>query len=277
MPSHYCVIDFETTGCSPESDRVVEVAAVRVDQEFRELERWDSLVDPGCHVGATHVHGITNEMVDGAPRFEELLVPLTRLLDGAVLVAHNFPFDRGFLVGECTRLGIHFGARGATPTRLVPPGEPDPSLPRTRTVRRMTSRDPRVVAERLVRGVSGDLDEPRLVLDVDERRPTRRPPAPRVALRETDVRAVRGVCTVQLARRTPEPGSRSLAACCRLFGIERSYAHAALDDALATTELLRRLRDRGVLPDETPPLAFLDRVPLLALTAPAAPRRARHA
>ena len=66
----FTVFDFETTGMSPVSDRVVELAALRIDLDGEE-SCYHSLVDPGRPIppGVTAIHHITDEMVHGAPRF----------------------------------------------------------------------------------------------------------------------------------------------------------------------------------------------------------------
>ncbi len=96
-------LDFETTGLSPErGDRVIEVAVVRGRFGATPL-RWSTLVDPGRGVDATEIHGITDEMVRGQPSFAETAPTLSRLLKGAVLVAHNARFDVSFLRMEYAR------------------------------------------------------------------------------------------------------------------------------------------------------------------------------
>jgi DNA polymerase-3 subunit epsilon len=98
----FAVFDVETTGLSPAyGDRVCEVAVVRLSGDL-EVERFVSLVDPGrpLSIGAAAVNGITAEMLVGAPRFAAIAGQLLSILDGAVLVAHNAPFDLGFLAME---------------------------------------------------------------------------------------------------------------------------------------------------------------------------------
>ena len=67
----YAVIDLETTGFSPTTDRVVEAACVLVEQGAI-TRTWSSLVNPGRAIPeyATRVHGITDADVRNAPRFE---------------------------------------------------------------------------------------------------------------------------------------------------------------------------------------------------------------
>lgn len=93
----FAAIDLETTGLSPSSDRIIEIGVVVLDEQCRELEQWSTLVNPGRPVGATFVHGITDHDVAAAPFFTEVLPVLVPLLRGRAIVAHNAPFDVGFL------------------------------------------------------------------------------------------------------------------------------------------------------------------------------------
>jgi ATP-dependent Lhr-like helicase len=109
--SEFCVIDVETTGFSPRlGDRVVEVAAVRINGYGAVLDEWSTLVNPGRDIGATHVHGITAGDVLDAPPFSEIAGDLLARLDGAVFVAHNLRFDWGFVSSEFARAGAELPA-----------------------------------------------------------------------------------------------------------------------------------------------------------------------
>lgn len=98
----WAVVDVETTGLSPVyGDRVCEVACLRLRNGV-EVARFESLVDPGRPIspGAFRVNQITPEMLIGAPTFAQVAPSLLALLEDAVLVAHNAPFDLGFLAAE---------------------------------------------------------------------------------------------------------------------------------------------------------------------------------
>lgn len=101
------VVDVETTGlgaCPPE--RVVEVAALRLDGDGTPVASLETLVDPGVPIPpeAMATHGISDVMVATAPPFEAVAGQLARLLAGAVLVGHYASFDYRFLYGEYRRL-----------------------------------------------------------------------------------------------------------------------------------------------------------------------------
>lgn len=101
MDCPLAVVDVETTGLSARyGDRVIEIGLLR-GEKGREIT-FESFVNPERPISprATAVHGITQEMVEPAPRFAELADQVWQLLDGAVLVAHNAPFDLSFLNAE---------------------------------------------------------------------------------------------------------------------------------------------------------------------------------
>jgi len=100
----FAVVDVETTGFA-KTDRIVEVAVVMLSSTGELIDEWDTLVNPERDVGPTHVHRVTASMVSAAPTFAEVSATLARRLDGAVLVAHNLPFDSQMLANEYERVG----------------------------------------------------------------------------------------------------------------------------------------------------------------------------
>lgn len=101
----FAAIDLETTGLSPRVDRVVEVAVIQLDRDLSPCGELVTLINPGRHIGATHIHGITARDVVGAPRFEQIAPMLLDILRGRVVVAHNVQFDLRFLHAEFARIG----------------------------------------------------------------------------------------------------------------------------------------------------------------------------
>ena len=98
----FVIFDVETTGLSPAyGHRVCEIACLRL-LDGVEAGRFESLVDPGRPIssGAYRVNRISAEMLVGAPAFEQVAETLLAQMEGAVLVAHNAPFDLGFLAAE---------------------------------------------------------------------------------------------------------------------------------------------------------------------------------
>lgn len=101
------VVDLETTGLSPRyGDRICEIAVLRVEGDREQT--FESLVNPGRPIspGAAAVHGITRDELEPAPSFQALAPSIWPLFDGAVLVAHNAPFDLSFLAAERHYLGL---------------------------------------------------------------------------------------------------------------------------------------------------------------------------
>ena len=100
-------LDLETTGLEADGDRVVEAAVVRLEPDGV-LRQRSYLINPGYPIpqASVEIHGITDEMVHGAPSFSAILPRLTSLIEGAILIAHNAPFDVGFIEAECHRCGL---------------------------------------------------------------------------------------------------------------------------------------------------------------------------
>jgi DNA polymerase-3 subunit epsilon len=100
-------LDFETTGLHPHrGDRVCEVALQRVVGDTVELS-FATLVDPERPLSAQSfsVNGIGAAELAGAPKFAEIAGQLSAALAGAVIVAHNAPFDLEFLQAELALAG----------------------------------------------------------------------------------------------------------------------------------------------------------------------------
>jgi DNA polymerase-3 subunit epsilon len=103
----FVVLDLETTGGSAHACEITEIGAVKVRGgevlgEFQTLVRLGGTIPPFIAV----LTGITDAMVAGAPRLEQALPAFLEFARGTVLVAHNAPFDLGFLKAGCDRLDM---------------------------------------------------------------------------------------------------------------------------------------------------------------------------
>jgi len=100
MAKEFIAIDVETTGLDPREHKICEFGAVKFNDAGEILDKLDLLVDPGRMIPfpALKIHGIKNEMVEGAPTPKE---GWTKLLewcgDTSVLVAHNASFESYFI------------------------------------------------------------------------------------------------------------------------------------------------------------------------------------
>jgi DNA polymerase-3 subunit epsilon len=103
----FAVVDLETTGWSPEAAAITEIGAVRVRGGRRQGE-FASLVNPGTPIPPSieNLTGITDWMLATAPTVTSVLPGLLNFAEGCVLVAHNAPFDLGFLLAACGDCGL---------------------------------------------------------------------------------------------------------------------------------------------------------------------------
>ena len=107
--SRSVLFDTETTGLDPRGgDRVIEVACLELVRDLPTGRSFHALIDPERDVpaDAARVHGITTAQLRGKPRFAELAPALLDFLGDGPLVAHNAPFDFGFLDAEFARAGL---------------------------------------------------------------------------------------------------------------------------------------------------------------------------
>jgi DNA polymerase-3 subunit epsilon len=116
----FVVVDLETTGGSAVYDRVLEVAAIRVEDGVVQA-RLERLTAPGVPIPpfVTRLTGINAELVRGKPTFESVLPELRRLFEGAVVVAHNASFDCNFLGHAFARAGLAWQGERLCTLRLA--------------------------------------------------------------------------------------------------------------------------------------------------------------
>ena len=101
------VLDFETTGLSPQyGDRAIEIGAVRIENNIV-TDRFQSLMNPGVRISSfiESYTGISNNMVAAAPPCAEVMAQFAQFIGDHPLVAHNASFDRIFLASELGFIG----------------------------------------------------------------------------------------------------------------------------------------------------------------------------
>lgn len=106
--SRAVLFDTETTGFDPlTGDRVIEIAAIELFNDLPTTRTFHALIDPERDIPSesTRVHGITNVHVEGKPLFAGIADAMLEFFGDAPLIAHNAPFDFGFIDAELARIG----------------------------------------------------------------------------------------------------------------------------------------------------------------------------
>ncbi|MFJ8105039.1 DEDDh family exonuclease [Streptomyces sp. NPDC096132] len=101
-PQGYAVVDVETTGLARD-DRIISAAVYRLDARGEVEDHWYTLVNPERDPGPVWIHGLTSEVLEGAPLFRDVAEEFAARLDGRVLVAHNAVFDWQMIAREYAR------------------------------------------------------------------------------------------------------------------------------------------------------------------------------
>ncbi|WP_328503736.1 DEDDh family exonuclease [Streptomyces sp. NBC_00457] len=109
-PQGYAVVDVETTGLARD-DRIISAAVYRLDAHGEVEDHWYTLVNPERDPGPVWIHGLTSDVLEGAPLFEAIAEEFATRLEGRVLVAHNAVFDWQMIAREYAR------ARSEPPVR----------------------------------------------------------------------------------------------------------------------------------------------------------------
>lgn len=107
--SDYTVVDLETTGLSSLNDEIIEIGAIKV-RGGKEVGRFQSLVKPKEEISEfiEQLTGISNQMVENQPSFEEVIPRFLEFLGSDPVVGHNAHFDVNFLYDHTELLGIEF-------------------------------------------------------------------------------------------------------------------------------------------------------------------------
>ena len=103
------ILDTETTGLYPDKGhRIVEIAAIEMINRKMSDRKFHRYINPEREVeeDAARVHGLTLDRLQHEPKFAEILPSLLEFLAGAELIAHNAPFDIGFINKELELAGL---------------------------------------------------------------------------------------------------------------------------------------------------------------------------
>ncbi len=116
---NYSIVDIETTGGS-HGNRITEIAIVKTDGE-QILSKYETLINPEVFIpkSITLLTGITNSMVEDAPRFEEVADEISQQLNDTVFVAHNVSFDYGIIKNHFEDIGVAFNKKKLCTVRLA--------------------------------------------------------------------------------------------------------------------------------------------------------------
>ncbi|MFJ1878696.1 DEDDh family exonuclease [Streptomyces chartreusis] len=101
-PQGYAVVDVETTGLARD-DRIISAAVYRLDAQGEVEDHWYTLVNPERDPGPVWIHGLTSDVLESAPLFQDIAEEFSTRLDGRVLVAHNAVFDWQMIAREYAR------------------------------------------------------------------------------------------------------------------------------------------------------------------------------
>ncbi|HRH48143.1 MAG TPA: exonuclease domain-containing protein [Panacibacter sp.] len=110
----YAIVDIETSGSHPSDNGITEIAIVLYNGE--EVEgRYETLINPGCPIPpfVVQLTGITNEMAEAAPAFNEVAHKIFNLLSNRIFIAHNVNFDYSFIKYHLREAGYEW-----TPKKL---------------------------------------------------------------------------------------------------------------------------------------------------------------
>ncbi|MET7700640.1 DEDDh family exonuclease [Streptomyces sp. NPDC005485] len=101
-PKGYAVVDVETTGLARD-DRIISAAVYRLDARGEVEDHWYTMVNPQRDPGPVWIHGLTSDVLEGAPLFQDIAEEFAGRLADRVLVAHNAVFDWSMIAREYAR------------------------------------------------------------------------------------------------------------------------------------------------------------------------------
>lgn len=110
--TRFAIIDIETTGIQFKQGKITEIA-ILIYQNGQIVDQFESLINPETSIPfeITRITGITNEMVEQAPKFYEVAKKILEITHDAIFVAHNVQFDYSFVKEEFSALGYSFSRK----------------------------------------------------------------------------------------------------------------------------------------------------------------------
>lgn len=109
IPNEYVVFDFETTGLDAQSDKIIQIGAIKYRNHV-EVDRFISLVNPKVNIPPkiTQITGISNSDIKNAPTINVILPRFYEFIDDSVLIAHNASFDMKFLINNLNNCNLKY-------------------------------------------------------------------------------------------------------------------------------------------------------------------------
>lgn len=101
-------VDIETTGSNFDRDRITEIGIKTFANG--EVGLWERLINPQTFIpqNIQRLTGISPQMVENQPSFDQISIELKQELEGKIFIAHNARFDYGFIKASFKRIGIDF-------------------------------------------------------------------------------------------------------------------------------------------------------------------------
>lgn len=120
MIRDYVAFDLETSGLSVETDEIIEIGALKV-QDGRVVDRFNTLVHPKKPVTPeiTAITGISNEMLSDAPWPDTVIPEFVRFCDQQILLGHNIMFDYKFTKTYAKKYGLPFERQGIDTLKIA--------------------------------------------------------------------------------------------------------------------------------------------------------------
>lgn len=120
IPCDFTVLDLETTGLNPKTDKIIEIGAIKV-RGGQITERFESFVNPGRKLEKriASLTGITDEDLADAPQIEEVLPQLLAFIGEDVLVGHRILFDYSFVKKAAVNQKLSFEKQGIDTLKIA--------------------------------------------------------------------------------------------------------------------------------------------------------------